>query len=499
MDKIAIVGTGIAGLGCAHFLHRDHELTLFEQSAQAGGHTNTVTATEPGTGRKLPIDTGFMVFNRVTYPLLCRLFGELGVAVKATDMSFSVRHADSGIEFCGSSLNHLFAQRRNLLRPRFYRMLGAVARFNREAVQALGDPAVRTQTLREYVRRRGYGEDFLRLYLLPMSSAVWSAPPELMLRFPAATLLRFFHNHGFLGLHTQHPWLTVEGGARTYVEKICAPWRDRLRLDQGARRVARGPRGVTVTTAAGEEHLFDRVILACHADQARRLLCRSHAGRGAPPGKIPLPAQRGDAAHRRGGDAPDPPGVGELELRVRPGPRRPDARRDALLDELPAGRVGPRELLRLAQPRRRPSTRRRSCGRSTTSTPSSAWGRSRRRRGCPASTPPPAAARRPTLPAATFATASTRTPSPARSAYAACCSGATRGAAARRPSPIRWWPRVDGLFLVSLWRIFACNRVRPGGAPVWGIPRRAPRVRSLGHPPCHRRPPAFRAASMSAG
>ena len=272
MDKIAIVGTGIAGLGCAHFLHRDHELTLFEQHAQAGGHSHTVTAAEPGTGRQLPIDTGFMVFNRVTYPLLCRLFGELGVAVKPTDMSFSVRHADSGLEFCGSSLNHLFAQRRNLLRPRFYRMLAAVARFNREAVQALEDPAVRTQTLREYARRRGYGEDFLRLYLLPMSSAVWSTPPERMLRFPAATLLRFFHNHGFLGLHTQHPWLTVEGGAVAYVEKLCAPWRHRLRLAQGARRVARGSRGVTVTTAAGEEHTFDRVILACHADQARRLL-----------------------------------------------------------------------------------------------------------------------------------------------------------------------------------------------------------------------------------
>jgi predicted NAD/FAD-binding protein len=272
VDKIAIVGTGIAGLGCAHFLHRDHELTLFEQHAQAGGHSHTVTAAEPGTGRQLPIDTGFMVFNRVTYPLLCRLFGELGVAVKPTDMSFSVRHADSGLEFCGSSLNHLFAQRRNLLRPRFYRMLAAVARFNREAVQALEDPAVRTQTLREYARRRGYGEDFLRLYLLPMSSAVWSTPPERMLRFPAATLLRFFHNHGFLGLHTQHPWLTVEGGAVAYVEKLCAPWRHRLRLAQGARRVARGSRGVTVTTAAGEEHTFDRVILACHADQARRLL-----------------------------------------------------------------------------------------------------------------------------------------------------------------------------------------------------------------------------------
>lgn len=272
MSKLAIVGTGIAGLGCAHFLHRTHDLTLFEQNAYAGGHTNTVEAVEPGTGRPVPIDTGFMVFNRVTYPLLVRLFEQLGVEMKATTMSFSVRHADTGLEFCGSSLNQLFAQRRNLLRPRFYRLLAAIARFNREAVPALADPAVQTQTLDDYVRARRYGEDFFALYLVPMSSAVWSTPPELMLQFPAATLLRFFHNHGFLGLHTQHPWLTVAGGARTYVAKIAAPWRDRLRLAEPAVQIRRGPEGVTVLTARGPAQTFDRVILACHADQALRLL-----------------------------------------------------------------------------------------------------------------------------------------------------------------------------------------------------------------------------------
>ncbi|HEX2852696.1 MAG TPA: FAD-dependent oxidoreductase [Opitutaceae bacterium] len=272
MAKLAIIGTGIAGLGCAHFLHRDFDLTLFEQNHYAGGHTNTVSASEPGTNRTVPIDTGFMVFNQVTYPLLTRLFTELNVPIKKTAMSFSVRHAATGLEFCGSSLNHLFAQRRNLFRPRFYRMLAAINRFNREAIAALDDPSTQNETLGDYVKRRGYGEDFFHLYLVPMSSAVWSTPPELMLAFPAASLLRFFHNHGFLGLDTQHPWWTVDGGAKTYVEKITAPWRDRLRLGQPAVCIERSPRGIEITTGDGNLHHFDHVILACHGDQALRLL-----------------------------------------------------------------------------------------------------------------------------------------------------------------------------------------------------------------------------------
>ena len=239
MTKLAIIGTGIAGLGCAHFLHRRFDLTLFEQNDYAGGHTHTIDVAERGRLAPVAIDTGFMVFNRTTYPLLTRLFAQLDVAVKPAPMSFSVRHADRGLEFCGSSLNLLFAQRRNLFRPRFYRMLREVARFNREAVAALGRPDIAELTLGEYVRERGYGDDFFSLYLAPMSSAVWSTPPELMLTFPAATLLRFFHNHGFLGLHTQHPWLTVVGGARSYVEKISAPWRNRLRLRDSAILVSR--------------------------------------------------------------------------------------------------------------------------------------------------------------------------------------------------------------------------------------------------------------------
>jgi len=220
----------------------------------------------------VPIDTGFMVFNYETYPLLTRLFAQLDVPVKKTAMSFSVRHEATGLEYAGSSLNHLFAQRRNLFRPRFYRMLRAVDRFNREAVAALDDPRWAGVALGDYARTREYGDDFLQLYLVPMSSAVWSTPPEKMLSFPATTLLRFFHNHGFLGLHTQHQWWTVTGGSREYVQRLSAPWRERIRQRARITGVRREPGGVTLTDAGGTARQFDRVVLACHADEALRLL-----------------------------------------------------------------------------------------------------------------------------------------------------------------------------------------------------------------------------------
>ncbi|HSH92814.1 MAG TPA: FAD-dependent oxidoreductase [Roseimicrobium sp.] len=270
MKRLAIIGTGIAGMGCAHFLSKRFDLTLFEQNDYPGGHTNTVTVQE--NGRAVPIDTGFMVYNEVTYPNLTRLFRELDVAVKPTDMSFSVQHGDSGIEFCGSSLNHLFGQRRNLVRPRFWRMLWQINRFNSEAVSPLKDPAYAEMSLADYVRHRGYGDDFLHIYLVPMSSAVWSTPPEMMLQFPAVTLLRFFHNHGFLGLHTQHPWLTVVNGAKSYARKILEPLGDRLKLRHKVIRLQRRAGGVNVTTEDGATEAFDKVILACHGDQALRML-----------------------------------------------------------------------------------------------------------------------------------------------------------------------------------------------------------------------------------
>jgi predicted NAD/FAD-binding protein len=219
-----------------------------------------------------------MVYNEVTYPNLTRLFRELEVKTKPTTMSFSVSHQPSGIEYNGAGLNLLFGQRRNLARPRFWRLLGQMNRFNGEALRTLQDPAssifatYATYTVRQYVEERGYGDDFLHLFLVPMSSAVWSTPPDKMLDFPAVTLLRFFHNHGFLGLHTHHPWRTLVGGAKSYVAKMSQPWRDRVSLANKALSVSRSAGKVRVKTADGAESRFDKVILASHADDTLRLL-----------------------------------------------------------------------------------------------------------------------------------------------------------------------------------------------------------------------------------
>jgi predicted NAD/FAD-binding protein len=270
MQKLAIIGSGISGLGCVHLLDGRHRITLFEKDAHFGGHANTVDVEEEG--RKLPVDTGFMVFNRVTYPNLCRLFERLDVAGKPTDMSFSVQHLPSGLEFAGSSISHLFAQRRNLLIPVFWRLLWEINRFNREAVELLEQGAVETMSVADFLEHGRYTEDFRDRYLVPMSSAVWSTPPDKMLEFPAATLIRFFHNHGFLGMHTQHPWLTPDGGSRNYVQKLLARTTTTTRVTRRVRSVSRRADGVDLLFEDGGREPFDRVILASHADQSLALL-----------------------------------------------------------------------------------------------------------------------------------------------------------------------------------------------------------------------------------
>ncbi len=270
-ERIAIVGSGISGLGCARFLDPWHEVTVIDGEGRPGGHAHTIEVTEPGTGERRPMDVGFMVYNEVTYPLLCRLFRELGVAPRPTSMSFSVRHDPTGLEWSGSSLNHLFAQRRNLLRPRFWSLLLQINAFNRIAAEGWKSAEAETTPLAAWCERHGLGRDFLDLYLVPMSSAVWSTPPDLMLGFPAAKLLRFFHNHGFLGLHTQHPWLTPSGGSRTYVNALVGRLRGKVRLGAPAKAVRRTAEGAEVRVG-GEWQAYDRVILATHAPTALGLL-----------------------------------------------------------------------------------------------------------------------------------------------------------------------------------------------------------------------------------
>lgn len=265
-QKIAIVGSGISGMACGWFLNRDHDVTVYEKEGRTGGHSHTVMVPE---GREtIPVDTGFMVYNEVTYPLLTRLFNELNVVTKPTSMSFSVRHESDGIEFNGGSLNLLFGQRRNLLNPRYWKMLMQINRFNHETVRELEEERFGDLTLRDYVEARGYGEDFLKWYLSPMAAAVWSSPPERIDTFPARTLMRFWHNHGFLGLDTQHPWRTVSGGSRCYVEKLTAPFKDRIH--QGA--PVRSVKDTTVYLEDGTSATYDQVVIAAHGDQALAML-----------------------------------------------------------------------------------------------------------------------------------------------------------------------------------------------------------------------------------
>ena len=270
MSRIAIIGSGISGLGCAWFLHRKYEVTIFEADDHIGGHSNTVTVNE--SGRSIPIDTGFMVYNDVTYPNLIRLFNLLDVPTKPTSMSFSVHHGPSGVEWNGKGLNTLFAQRKNLLNLRHWRFLLQLNRFNKEAVAAINEPEWHHLNLAEYVDIRGYGSDFLERYLIPMSSAVWSTPPEKMLQFPAITLLRFWYNHGFLGLSTQHPWRTVEGGSREYVKRLTESIQARIHTQTPVKSLQRSNGKVLIETKSYGIQDFDQVILATHAPQSLKLL-----------------------------------------------------------------------------------------------------------------------------------------------------------------------------------------------------------------------------------
>ncbi len=279
-QRIAIIGSGIAGLAAAHSLRGQAHITLFEAGDYFGGHTHTVDVTLPGADGHNPVthgvDTGFLVFNERTYPQLISLLAELGVETAKSDMSFSVKVPDAmngaGLEWSGSSLNSVFAQRGNLVNGKFLRMLADIVRFNRitTALALTGAEAAMMQPLGDFLRAENFSDEFRDWYFLPMMGCIWSCPTDQMLQFPVATMIRFCHNHGLIQITNRPQWWTVKGGARHYVEKIVAQIPDK-RLNTPVQAIARDALGVSITTVGGTER-FDKVIVATHSDQALSLL-----------------------------------------------------------------------------------------------------------------------------------------------------------------------------------------------------------------------------------
>lgn len=266
--KIAVIGGGIAGLGASWLLGRKHAVTLFEAGNYAGGHANTVNITVDGLAH--PVDTGFLVFNRRTYPNLCGLFRELQVPVAESDMSFSASLTERDIEWAGSGLGALFGQKSNLVRPAFWGMLRDILRFNRETTRLAREHAAPDLSLGAYLDANHYSAAFRDWYLLPMAAAIWSCPTQQMLAYPLTTFLRFCHNHGLLQIIDQPQWMTVRGGSREYVQRMLSGIPD-LRLNAPVLGVVRDASGVNLFTSGGGER-FDAVVFACHSDQALRIL-----------------------------------------------------------------------------------------------------------------------------------------------------------------------------------------------------------------------------------
>ena len=266
--RIAIIGSGIAGNTIAYHLQREHDITVFEAGSHIGGHTHTHDIELDG--RRHAVDTGFIVFNDRTYPNFIALLDELGVAWQPSHMSFSVRCEKTGLEYNGTNLNALFAQRRNLLRPAFYRMIQDILRFNRQALELLAEgPEIR---LGDYLAQNGYGQDFIDYYIIPMGSAIWSTEARQMLQFPARFFVRFFHHHGMLTVNDRPQWRVIRGGSASYVEALTAGFRDRIRLNTPVAEVRRLKRSVRVKPVGGVEESFDWVFFACHSDQALAML-----------------------------------------------------------------------------------------------------------------------------------------------------------------------------------------------------------------------------------
>jgi predicted NAD/FAD-binding protein len=267
--RIAVVGSGIAGLGAAWRLSRAHEVVLYEADARLGGHTHTHRVSQ--AGREYAVDSGFIVFNRHNYPLLSRLFDELRVPSQPTTMGFSVQDARSGLEYNATSLPGLFCQKRNLLSPRFLRMVREILRFYRESPALLDTPG-EGPTLGDYLHAHGYSPLFVRDHIVPMASALWSSPSDAILAFPARHLVRFMANHRMLQVDARPEWRVVTGGSDSYVRALQADWNVQVRVATPVRRLRREGGGVQVETLGGGTESFDHAVLACHADDALALL-----------------------------------------------------------------------------------------------------------------------------------------------------------------------------------------------------------------------------------
>jgi predicted NAD/FAD-binding protein len=275
--RIAVIGTGISGLAAALRLSAVHEVVVYDKSSRPGGHTHTVDVALDGF--EYPVDTGFLVFNRRTYPKLIALFSELGIPTAPSDMSFSVSVGPYRREWCGASLGTLFAQPSNAFRPAFWRMIRDIVRFNREATALALDSGSTQAALRldeplmSFLERSGYSQSFRDEYLLPMAAAIWSCPMRTMQRFPLGTFVRFFHNHGLLTIGERPQWMTVPGGARQYVDAILAQLPDvRLGLPVEAVKLSPGGPGRLAVHSADRVEHFDHVVLACHSDESLALL-----------------------------------------------------------------------------------------------------------------------------------------------------------------------------------------------------------------------------------
>ena len=267
--RIAIVGTGIAGNTAAYKLGKEHEITVYEASSYVGGHTNTIDVSEGD--RTIAVDTGFIVFNDRTYPKFIELLDEIGQESQPSLMSFSVSSGDGRLEYNGAGLNALFAQRRNILRPPFFRMIRDILRFNREVMATLPFEA-ESQTVGRYLLSHGYSREFMDDYLVPMAAAIWSAEPVAIHDMPLQFLVRFFDNHGLLQLKDRPVWRVIKGGSREYVKKLVAGHRDRIRLDTPVKAVIRHESGVEIVSDRFGREWYDAVFLACHSDQALALL-----------------------------------------------------------------------------------------------------------------------------------------------------------------------------------------------------------------------------------